>query len=174
MAKYYYDKYKIHEIFIGYKEVKGSFIEINEQRKDMTLRKSYSMISGGKFTLGSEVVKIPVGDSGTGYDLLNDDVVLHYEVYPNNYRHRRITSERDYKLSKGSYVETVKAEEGTYPDDGIKGDYWYVKQEKVSDIKVNVNGEARDISKVYVNINGQRREVTSMYANINGQAKEVL
>lgn len=28
---------------------------------------------------------------------------------------------------RGEFIETVKASEGTYPDNGIQGDYWYVK-----------------------------------------------
>ena len=31
---------------------------------------------------------------------------------------------------KGSYVSTIVAEDGTYPDDGISGSYWYVKTAK--------------------------------------------
>ena len=30
--------------------------------------------------------------------------------------------------TKGSYIDTVEAEDGTYPDNGIQGNYWYVKQ----------------------------------------------
>jgi|GEM_PF-4925202 len=29
--------------------------------------------------------------------------------------------------SRGSYIDTVVAENGTYPDNGISGGYWYVK-----------------------------------------------
>ena len=33
------------------------------------------------------------------------------------YQHRR----------KGSYIETIVADDGTYPDDGISGSYWFIK-----------------------------------------------
>lgn len=78
------------------------------------------------------------------------------------------------RYSRGSYIKTIKGDENEYPNNSFLNGYWYIRRDIATSPKVNVNGEARDISKVYVNINGQAREVTSMYANINGQAKEVL
>lgn len=42
------------------------------------------------------------------------------------------------KKVKGSLVKTITAEEGTYPDNGIKGDYWYIKIKKaIPTIKID-------------------------------------
>ena len=37
------------------------------------------------------------------------------------------TSNSETHQERGEYIDTVEADPGTYPDDGIQGDYWYVK-----------------------------------------------
>lgn len=48
----------------------------------------------------------------------NDGVTFNTTVY-----------EVDIKRIKGEFIEKVIAEDGTYPSDGIQGEYWYVKGE---------------------------------------------
>ncbi len=76
-----------------------------------------------------------------------------------------------YSYSKGSYIETVTAEDGTYPDNGISGSYWYVKTTLAFTPKiwVNINGsmKAMDIGSS-INIGGSMKEIDSVWVNING------
>lgn len=37
-------------------------------------------------------------------------------------------STRNENKIKGSFIETIKAEDGEYPNNGVKGSYWYVKK----------------------------------------------
>lgn len=34
-----------------------------------------------------------------------------------------------YEKVRGSYIDTIQAEDGTYPNNGMKGSYWYVKRD---------------------------------------------
>lgn len=40
-------------------------------------------------------------------------------------RYYAVENENRYKI--GNYIDTVYAEDGTYPDNGIKNGYWYIK-----------------------------------------------
>lgn len=52
-------------------------------------------------------------------------------------------------------IEELIAEEGTYPDNGIQGDYWYIKTRKVfPDLHVKVNGELRKVQSAWVKVGG--------------------
>lgn len=74
---------------------------------------------------------------------------------------------------KGTYITTIIAEDGTYPDNGESGDYWYVKTDKVfPELQVNINGTWRTAESGWVNINGTWREISGVWANINGIWKE--
>lgn len=55
------------------------------------------------------------------WDYIGSTLQLHYSA-----RYNKATST---VKSKGTYIEDVySSESNTYPDNGISGDYWYVKQ----------------------------------------------
>ena len=64
------------------------------------------------------------------------------------------------KKIKGSLIKTITAEEGTYPDDGIKGDNWYVKIKKaIPTIKIG----GRTVGAIkYKDSTGKIREISSV------------
>lgn len=64
------------------------------------------------------------------------------------------------KKIKGSLVKTIIAEEGTYPDNGISGDYWYIKIKKaIPTIKIG----GRTIGAIkYKDSTGKIREISSV------------
>ena len=64
------------------------------------------------------------------------------------------------KKVKGSLVKTIIAEEGTYPDNGISGDYWYIKIKKaIPTIKI---GEGTVGAIKYKDKNGNIRNVANI------------
>ena len=197
MAKYYYDKYMVEEKKEWHYPGTTTKSSLSGTRKvtygDPALSSSVKVNSSSMLTgtgTSWNMAEVTVGlkgyiiygyfDSKYGGSSKMEYGRVSFVASDNSYFNVSLEHviERDsysiIKKVKGNFINSVIAKDGTYPNNGVKGDYWYVKREKAPDIKANVNGEARDISKVYVNINGQRREVTSMYANINGQAKEVL
>lgn len=64
------------------------------------------------------------------------------------------------KKVKGSLVKTITAEEGTYPDNGISGDYWYIKVKKaIPTIKIG----GRTVGAIkYKDKNGNIRNISSI------------
>ncbi len=64
------------------------------------------------------------------------------------------------KKVKGSLVKTTIAEEGTYPDNDISGDYWYVKLKKAIPT-IRIGG--RTVSAIkYKDSTGKIREISSI------------
>ena len=64
------------------------------------------------------------------------------------------------KKVKGSLVKTIIAEEGTYPDNGIKGEYWYVKLKKAIPT-IRIGGRTVAAIK-YKDSTGNIREISSV------------
>jgi hypothetical protein len=77
------------------------------------------------------------------------------------------------KYQKGSYLSTIIAEDGSYPDNGISGSYWYIKTTKVfPEMQINVNGGWKEVDSGWVHINGTWREITSIWTNVLGTWRE--
>ena len=76
------------------------------------------------------------------------------------------------KKVKGSLVKTIIAEEGTYPDNGIKGDYWYIKVKKaIPTIKIG-GGTVGAIK--YKDSTGRIRNISSVrYKDSAGRIKNL-
>ncbi|WP_055078782.1 hypothetical protein [Lagierella massiliensis] len=64
------------------------------------------------------------------------------------------------KKVKGSLIKTEVAEEGTYPDNGVKGDYWYVKLKKAIPT-IRIGGRTVGAIK-YKDSAGNIREISSV------------
>lgn len=75
---------------------------------------------------------------------------------------------------KQNFIEIVVAEDGTYPDNGALGEYWYVKGEKAApEIAFNINGAIKEMDSGWVNINGELREIDKMWTRIDDVLREV-
>ena len=81
---------------------------------------------------------------------------------------RRITINRDELLTyrkKTTLIETIKAEEGTYPDNGIKENYWYVKIKRAFPTLLykDDQGVVHTIGRAfYKDLDGQVKELTDI------------
>lgn len=75
---------------------------------------------------------------------------------------------------KGDYIETVIAENGEYPDDGVYNGYWYIKKGLAfPEFKIKVNGELKTSKNGWVKINGQLKQIDKIWTKINGVLREV-
>lgn len=144
MALYYYEKYKTSisygpwsdekttdgtsgqrlSAFRGYSKPpkwNGSFYSFSGLSEDITPSNVkvgtvyYDKIYGGSDTSESYYKKT-VKELPANEDLF---VLVPYIRY---YRTRSKST------TKGTFIETIKAEDGTYPNDGVKEGYWYVKK----------------------------------------------
>ena len=66
-------------------------------------------------------------------------------------------------IAKGDLIELVISEEGMYPDDGVQGDYWYVKKGRAINFKYkDINGIVYDIAEAkYKDVNGNIVDIAS-------------
>ena len=76
-------------------------------------------------------------------------------------------------LGKGDYVKTIIAEDGAYPDDGIQGDYWYVKGERAfPEMYAKIDGIQKVAEDGWVKIDGVLRPIQGIWTKIDGQLKQ--
>ena len=134
MSKYVYEVYGIGYDY-GYKDsiseyerlefVSGNFVEYGFNRSRGYFSKaSYISKTGSR---GAMVLFEDGQDTATQVYLITEpprsggagQQYVKYKI-------RSITK----STKKGSLVKTIIAEEGTYPDDGISGENWYVKIKK--------------------------------------------
>ena len=136
MAKYNYDRYSIKKIWAS-SDTRSSNKAIE------------SIFPGNSFPSGYEGYNKVEFEENTGkfklsgsYVYVKDkwDLPIYKEPYNNTYIQIEYDSdgdygylyerkyERKYTSEKGSYLNTISAEEGTYPNDGIKDGYWYVRK----------------------------------------------
>lgn len=96
---------------------------------------------------------------------------------PEMYKWRVTDYRRVNTPSRGVYVDTIQAEDGTYPDNGIRKIngvtqyYWYVKDDLAynpPNISVNINGQYRQYDEGFVKINNTWRQIDEIYTKING------
>lgn len=75
---------------------------------------------------------------------------------------------------QGNLIETITAEENAYPLDGIKDGKWYVRKEKVAEIKAKFNNET--LTKAYYkdSQNVIRKLSKAYFKDINGDIKRLI
>lgn len=75
---------------------------------------------------------------------------------------------------RGSYIETIAAELGTYPSNGRSGSYWYVLGGRAfPDFKIRQNGQLKSSVDGWVRVNGQLKQIQQIWVRVNGQLKEI-
>lgn len=129
MALYYYDK---HNVVAAYYDGQTSFSAYSTFNGSQSGSASYAFSSSAGFTVsGSASISSP-SMGATIYMLISSTIIEKYVVdYDNGGGDWGGTVYRAtctyHGAAKGTYIETVQAENGTYPDNGVSGLYWYVK-----------------------------------------------
>lgn len=71
-------------------------------------------------------------------------------------------------------LETIEAEEGTYPDNGIQGDYWYIKKGLAfPELKMKVDGQLKTSENGWAKIDNQLKAIDKIWIKVDGQLKGV-
>ena len=75
---------------------------------------------------------------------------------------------------QGKLIETITAEENAYPQNGIKDGKWYVRKEKIAEIKAKFNNET--LTKAYYkdSQNVVRKLSKAYFKDINGNIKRLI
>lgn len=143
MALYYYNKYQA-DSNTGYENYQEGSLEYQgvtsspATNTGYTLGSFYDTTPFSVYYWAGEISET-VGDGYNSSSLLspsysNTSRTVMYYLYDsgndNVQVYRRIDTCDSYTYyTQGSYIETLVAEDGTYPDDGKSGSYWYVKGE---------------------------------------------
>lgn len=91
---------------------------------------------------------------------------LTYTSYP-------YASTRETMQEKNDLIETLIAEDGTYPDDGPSGDFWYVKIKRAfPEIRAISGGQVKTAVDGYVVMGGQLRRISQVWVVKDGQLKQ--
>lgn len=74
----------------------------------------------------------------------------------------------------GSLIESIVAEENTYPTNGIKDGKWYIRREKIAEIKAKFNND--NLTKAYYkdSQNVVRKLSKAYFKDINGNIKRLI
>ena len=96
----------------------------------------------------------------------------HKQVNPDGFWYERGASQTTY--AKGTYVDTIKAEQSTFPANGKSGNYWYVKGKRAfPELKIRQAGQLKSSADGWVRVNGQLKQIQQIWVRVNGQLKEV-
>ena len=93
-----------------------------------TLGYSTGILTGtGSITLAGEDTRDVGYSVDAGYSIPTENSVTQHIDMDGYFQRRRYSVIANY--DKGNYINTISAEDGTYPADGMSGDYWYVRQD---------------------------------------------
>ncbi|WP_129599814.1 hypothetical protein [Anaerophilus nitritogenes] len=75
---------------------------------------------------------------------------------------------------KQNLLETIQAEEGIYPYNGIQDGYWYVKKGLVfAALKMKINGQLKTSENGWVKVDGVLREIDKIWVKVDGELQGV-
>lgn len=95
-------------------------------------------------------------------------------VNSDGYYYVRGSSYTSTRYYRGSYIDTIVAEDGTYPADGRSGSYWYVRRDRAfPDLAVKVNSQLGTSIDGWVKVSGQLGQIVSITVKEGGQLREV-
>lgn len=160
---------------------------MTREHRTATYGTGYSFNSQTGFSLTGTIRTRQPGE----YPVVNSYVLFHfsygpwtlYKILSETGVHEGITYNRcdskgsNLTPSRGTFIDEVAAEDGTYPDDGcIWGvfDYWYVKDRLVlPELHMKIGGSLKAWQKGWVKIDGQLREIESIHIKVAGALKEI-
>lgn len=126
MAKYFYEKWSLKDSYIQNNPV---YLGDNSSNYAITGGENYTLDSvTGYFTVATfNSVTLEPGESGQIYELASGYRVImkRWETF---YIYNRFEITATKTQIKNALLETLSEENGTYPINGIVGDYWYVKK----------------------------------------------
>lgn len=180
MAKYYYSKYSANW-YVNDKIYTSADKEIILKTAIMYL---ISQFTKGLFIItkiNKSFVETNLGNVKENelYAIIEEDEVPPiaeqkiFVFYYQNDKFYRITEDvtiESLEMKKDEFLESIKAEDGEFPNDGIHTDgFYYVKGDKASiPINTNINGTWKETESAHVNVNGAWKEIKEAYQMQNG------
>lgn len=176
MAKYKYDVYEIADYY-STKTISGTerTERFGKYTRQVSVYKFYS--STGNFSYYGNV---NVENSEGYYYVLNNDYYKITEGFfsgggSQGYGYLKLIKVQITKgKTRGDLIESIVAEENAYPLDGIKDGKWYVRKEKVVEIKAKFNNET--LTKAYYkdSQNVVSKLSKAYFKDINGNIKKLI
>lgn len=186
MARYYYDKHNIATSYTYYDRRPGDLID----HYDLWYKSSGGFLSFGwsssegyygvNWTTNLSVGTIFYRGFGTylTWNIVEEDLGTSYPGYEGNhmlrvlYKQLEVCSRRT-SYSKGSYIETIVAEGGTYPDNGRQDGYWWVKGALAfPSLGLRIDAALKTSEMGWARIGNEVREIVSITERIDGALKE--
>lgn len=163
MVKYIYDKYSVKDIVVGESytgQIKqnslggGSKISSKSDpvMSDSVRLNRNNTLTGSGAIYNAEDIRVGVNgyliygsynSDSSGFETMKYGIVtsvaLDKSYFDISYKHESYAEKRvQVERTKGNFIETIIAEDGTYPNDGINNGYWYVKK-RVANVPPNLN-----------------------------------
>jgi hypothetical protein len=135
---------------------------------------SYSLNSStGQITLTGSYVTRNTGQSGYVYLLQGSVLFRDGWINSTTWEQHSTTSYQTSSRSRGSFIENVIAEQGTYPNNGIQGGYWYVLVGPAfSDIRVKIDDVWKEGDNGWVKVDGVWKNIEGIWGKVDGVWKE--
>ena len=182
MAKYYYSKYSVNW-YVNDKIYTSADKEI-KSRSEILIWMTITLFAMRLFIItkiNKSFVETNLDsvEENELYALLEADKVppiagqRFYVFYYQNNNFYVITENvtiESLEMNKDEFLESIKAEDGEFPNDGIHTDgFYYVKGDKASiPINTNINGTWKETESAHVNVNGAWKEIKEAYQMQNG------
>lgn len=162
----YYDNETVIQQFVGRYALDRPWVQGYD---------GYSFSSASGFSTtgngGDHIIAFNVYDPTTVW--MSSLVDMGGEYFEDLYIYATCSEVTDY--SKGSFIEEVIAEEGTYPDDGVYGSYWYVKVGVgFPGIKMEVNNAIVTAIDGWTKIDNTLHKLTDFWGKIGESVKKAL
>ena len=188
MAKYYYYRYSIKKDWV---ESTNRNLGIAEEGARSGLTSEFRYYDSVAWN-GSEYVGVGSGETkGVGLSPITGKWLVTHTRNTSTSKYafqitstviqigsgfyRRVNQKRMSSTNvRGDFLNTIVAEDGAYPANGISGSYWYVKRNKAfPEFKVKADGQLRTSEEGWVKINGVLRPIEQMWVKVNGVIREV-
>lgn len=179
MAKYYYSKYSAKGWYVNDRIYTSANKKTKTQFEILALlytRKLFIITKINKSFVETNLNNVKENEL---YAIIEEDKVppiagqnFNVYYYKNNtyYRIDEDVTIESLEMKKDELLESIKAEDGEFPNDGMHTDgFYYVKGDKASiPINTNINGTWKETESAHVNVNGAWKEIKEAYQMQNG------
>lgn len=147
MAKYNYKKYSVNTS--SYYTMNGTYQGISENSSVSGYSDYDFDSSNGTFNHSGSSVTVTKTNCQSCYSCSGGTSMAGFSSDGTNIYVTTYTSSKNTSYSKGSYIETVVAESGTYPSNGQSGGYWYEKTTLAETATITAPNGGETVDKTY-------------------------
>ena len=168
MAKYYYEKYKL-KYTAGDSAYSGDIYDMG-----LIVYPSYSFSESTGYSVAGVGETLFSRDVDTTSFRVSGNTLLAYVRKNEGTQAYASRFTADATIAKGSFIEIVIAEDGTYPINGKLGNYWYVRKGLAfPEFIMKIDGQLKTSENGWVKVDEQLKTIDKMWTKVDGQLKEV-